>query len=52
MPRINDWARAQGLDTRFVVMHSGNVGYAQPPHLFLNDGKGNFHDAVAQAGAG
>jgi len=30
----------------------GNVGYAQPPHLFLNDGKGGFRDAAAQAGAG
>ena len=29
----------------------GNVGYAQPPHLFLNDGKGDFRDVAAQAGA-
>jgi hypothetical protein len=29
----------------------GNVGYAQPPQLFLNDGKGRFHDAAAQVGA-
>jgi len=28
-PRDNDWAREQGLEARFVVMHSGNVGYAQ-----------------------
>ncbi len=28
----------------------GNVGYAQPPHLFLNDGKGGFRDVAAQAG--
>ena len=28
----------------------GNVGYAQPPHLFLNDGKGTFRDVAAQAG--
>jgi hypothetical protein len=28
------------------------VGYAQPPHLFLNDGKGIFRDVAAQAGAG
>ncbi|MFN8224345.1 MAG: glycosyltransferase family 4 protein [Gaiellales bacterium] len=27
--RDNDWARAHGLDTGFVVMHSGNVGHAQ-----------------------
>jgi hypothetical protein len=29
----------------------GNVGYAQPPHLFLNDG-GHFHDVAAQIGGG
>jgi hypothetical protein len=28
----------------------GNVGYAQPPHLFLGDGKGRFRDVAAQAG--
>jgi putative colanic acid biosynthesis glycosyltransferase WcaI len=28
-PRDNDWARQHGLEDRFVVMHSGNVGYAQ-----------------------
>lgn len=28
-PRDNDWARAQRLTRRFVVMHSGNVGHAQ-----------------------
>jgi len=28
-PRDNAWARAQGLDGKFVVMHSGNVGHAQ-----------------------
>ena len=27
-PRENEWARAHGLDGRFVVMHSGNVGHA------------------------
>jgi enediyne biosynthesis protein E4 len=29
----------------------GNVGYAQPPELFLNDGKGKFRDVAAGAGA-
>ncbi len=29
----------------------GNVGYAQPPHLFVND-RGVFRDAAAQAGGG
>jgi glycosyltransferase involved in cell wall biosynthesis len=28
-PRENDWARANELDGRFTVMHSGNVGHAQ-----------------------
>jgi len=27
--RANDWARGIGLDQKFVVMHSGNVGHAQ-----------------------
>jgi hypothetical protein len=30
----------------------GNVGYAQAPHLFLNEGNGRFRDAAAQAGGG
>jgi hypothetical protein len=30
----------------------GNVGYAQPPHLFLNDGRGGFRDIAALAGSG
>jgi hypothetical protein len=29
----------------------GNVGYAQPPHLFLNQRDGTFRDAAAEAGA-
>jgi glycosyltransferase involved in cell wall biosynthesis len=28
-PRENAWAREQGLDGKFVVMHSGNVGHSQ-----------------------
>jgi colanic acid biosynthesis glycosyl transferase WcaI len=28
-PRNNAWAQANGLDDRFVVMHSGNIGHAQ-----------------------
>jgi glycosyltransferase involved in cell wall biosynthesis len=27
--KANDWARHIGLDKKFVVMHSGNVGHAQ-----------------------
>lgn len=26
---VNEWARLGGLDDKFVVMHSGNVGHAQ-----------------------
>jgi hypothetical protein len=28
----------------------GNVGYAQSPQLFLNDGHGSFHDVASQIG--
>ncbi len=28
-PRDNDWSRTHGFSSRFVVMHSGNVGHAQ-----------------------
>jgi hypothetical protein len=28
------------------------IGYAQPPHLFLNDGSGKFRDAASEAGNG
>jgi hypothetical protein len=30
----------------------GSIGYAQPPLLFLNDGRGGFRDIAAQAGSG
>ncbi len=30
----------------------GNVGYAQPPHLFLNQGSGKFRDVGGEAGGG
>ena len=30
----------------------GNVGYAQPPMLFLNDGRGKFNDVAAEIGGG
>jgi hypothetical protein len=29
----------------------GNIGYAQPPHLFLNQRNGTFRDVAADAGA-
>ncbi len=28
-PRDNTWSQANGLESKFVVMHSGNVGHAQ-----------------------
>ena len=28
----------------------GNVGYAQPPHLFINQGNGVFRDGASEAG--
>ena len=28
----------------------GNIGYAQPPHLFLNQGNGTFRDVASLAG--
>ena len=30
----------------------GNVGYAQPAMLFLNDGRGKFHDVATEIGGG
>ena len=30
----------------------GNVGHAQPPHLFLNGGNGVFRDVATEAGGG
>jgi len=47
-----DLAAVNGHIDETVRRIQGNVGYAQPPHLFLNDGRGSFHDAAAQAGAG
>ncbi|HJT71781.1 MAG TPA: CRTAC1 family protein [Terriglobales bacterium] len=35
-----------------TVRNVRNVGYAQPPQLFLNNGKGNFHEVGADAGGG
>jgi hypothetical protein len=37
------------IDETVRHIHS-NVGYAQPPHLFLNDGRGNFRDVAAEVG--
>jgi len=46
-----DLAVANGHIDETVRNIRGNVGYAQPPLLFLNNGKGNFRDVAADAGA-
>ena len=38
------------IDESIAQTRSG-VGYAQRPHLFLNDGRGGFRDVAAAAGA-
>ena len=45
-----DLAIANGHIDDTVRNIRGNVGYAQPPQLFLNDGKGVFRDVAAEAG--
>jgi hypothetical protein len=47
-----DLVAVNGHIDETVRQRPGNVGFAQPPHLFLNDGKGNFHDVASQAGGG
>jgi hypothetical protein len=47
-----DFAVANGHIDETVRNIRGNVGYAQPPQLFLNSGKGNFHDVAAEMGSG
>jgi colanic acid biosynthesis glycosyl transferase WcaI len=37
-PRENGWAREHGLDDRFVVMHSGNIGHAQDLDALIRAG--------------
>ncbi|MDP9169007.1 MAG: CRTAC1 family protein [Acidobacteriota bacterium] len=46
-----DLAAVNGHIDETVRNIAGNHGYAQPPHLFLNDGKGGFHDVAGQLGA-
>jgi enediyne biosynthesis protein E4 len=43
-----DFAVANGHIDETVRNIRGNVGYAQSPQLFLNSGKGNFHDVAAE----
>ncbi len=47
-----DLAVANGHIEETVRNIRGNVGYAQPPQLFLNSGGGKFHDVAGLAGAG
>jgi enediyne biosynthesis protein E4 len=47
-----DLAVANGHIDQTVRNIRGNVGYAQPPHLFLNGGNGKFHDAAAEVAGG
>ena len=45
-----DFAVANGHIDETVRNIRGNVGYAQPPELFLNAGKGKFRDVAAETG--
>jgi hypothetical protein len=47
-----DLAVANGHIDETVRNIRGNVGYAQPPLLFLNNGKGSFRDIAAEVGGG
>jgi hypothetical protein len=46
-----DLAIANGHIDETVRNIRGNVGYAQPPQLFLNNGRGAFRDIASAAGA-
>jgi hypothetical protein len=45
-----DFAVANGHIDETVRNIRGNVGYAQPPQLFLSNGKGSFADVAPQLG--
>src|SRR5213079_3435009 len=45
-----DLAVANGHIDETVRNIRGNVGYAQPPHLFLNQGHGKFRDVASEVG--
>src|ERR1700721_950079 len=47
-----DLAVANGHIDETVRNIRGNVGYAQPPQLFLNGGKSSFRDVAAELGGG
>jgi enediyne biosynthesis protein E4 len=46
-----DLAVANGHIDETVRNIRGNVGYAQPPEFFLNDGYGHFHDVAPRLGS-
>jgi enediyne biosynthesis protein E4 len=47
-----DLAVANGHIDETVRNIRGNIGYAQPPQLFLNNRKGSFTDVAAELGGG
>ena len=47
-----DLAVANGHIDETVRNIRGNVGYAQPPHLFLKEGQGKFRDVAQEVGGG
>ena len=47
-----DLVAANGHIDETVRNIRSNVGYAQPPHLFLNQGGGTFRDVAREVGAG
>jgi hypothetical protein len=47
-----DLAVANGHIDETVRNIRGNIGYAQPPLLFLNNGKGSFRDVDTEVGVG
>jgi hypothetical protein len=47
-----DFAVANGHIDETVRNIRGNVGYAQPAQLFLNSGKGSFHEVAGGVGGG
>ncbi len=47
-----DLAVANGHIDETVRNIRGNVGYAQSPLLFLNDGRSRFHDVASELGGG
>lgn len=47
-----DFAVANGHIDETVRNIRGNVGYAQPPQLFLNNERGGFRDVAAEVGGG